>query len=243
MTCLFLQPENILLSFDPENSKCVCLKLCDFGLATYHNETSNELREFCGSPGFFACEMLIKKSYNGNLADIWSIGAIMLEMLVGHITFEKIWMTAYDYDILQDSYLFETSMKTVRSNLIHHLPYSEDLNDLILNLLTIEPSDRIRLNDIKTHKWFQGHEFSSTNNDHESLSVHFVESARTTKILSDHLSEGNLPNLHKNPPKTPKTPNTHDVKKMLVSHDDYENISNSSKSRVDINNRLPDIQN
>lgn len=229
------------MSFDSAIGKCISLKLCDFGLATYHNETSNELREFCGSPGFFACEMLIKKSYNGNLADIWSIGAIMLEMLVGHKTFEKIWMTAYDYDILQDSFLFETSMTTARNNLIHHLPYSEDLADLILNLLTIEPSDRITLSNIKTHKWFQGYEFKlTTSKDHDALSVHFVENTGKSKLISEHLSEGNLPNLNKS---QPKTPNCHDVKKMLVSHDDYDGSNSNTNSRNDDIHYLPDIKN
>jgi serine/threonine protein kinase len=53
-----LKPENILLTFDKESGKCIDLKLCDFGLSTKFN-SSSVLTDFCGSPGFFAPEMII----------------------------------------------------------------------------------------------------------------------------------------------------------------------------------------
>ena len=44
-------------------------------------------------------------------------------------------MVAYDYEHLKDVKLFECSIIKAHGNLTNHLPFSEDLNDLILNLL------------------------------------------------------------------------------------------------------------
>jgi serine/threonine protein kinase len=51
-----------------------------------------QLREFCGSPGFFAPEMLVKGAYNGKKADAWSLGCILLELVLGHEDFCRLWV-------------------------------------------------------------------------------------------------------------------------------------------------------
>ena len=60
-----LKPENILLDFDIETGRCNDLKLCDFGLSTNYGVNSSNvlLKDFCGSPGFFAPEMITVGSY------------------------------------------------------------------------------------------------------------------------------------------------------------------------------------
>ena len=50
------------------------------------------LTDFCGSPGFFAPEIILSKEYNGQSADYWSIGCILLELLVGNAEFEQWWI-------------------------------------------------------------------------------------------------------------------------------------------------------
>jgi len=97
-----LKPENILLTFDERNGKCVDLKLCDFGLSTQFQHKTL-LTDFCGSPGFFAPEMILHGAYHGDKADLWSVGCIMLELIMGHEQFCDVWMTSYDYDVLQVS--------------------------------------------------------------------------------------------------------------------------------------------
>ena len=108
-----LKPENILLKTDP--SKPVSadnVKICDFGLCCSGVTRNNKgLSEFCGSPGFFAPEILLNGGrYNGLLVDIWSIGCIMLELFLGHQQFCKAWMTAYDYNKLQRESIFEDTI-------------------------------------------------------------------------------------------------------------------------------------
>jgi serine/threonine protein kinase len=101
-----LKPENILLRFDVNSQRCIDLKLCDFGLSMSSSDKLS-LTEFCGSPGFFAPEMITLGSYNGFSADIWSTGCILLELIFGHEKFCDLWMTAYDYEILQVSIIYQ----------------------------------------------------------------------------------------------------------------------------------------
>ena len=58
---------------------------------------SKMLTDFCGSPGFFAPEIILSKEYNGQCADYWSIGCILLELLVGNAEFEQWWIPVRDY--------------------------------------------------------------------------------------------------------------------------------------------------
>jgi len=69
-----LKLENILL----DNHKNV--KLIDFGFATYSKNKNNN---FCGTPSYMAPELILKKEYCGNKADIWSCGVIFYVLLVG----------------------------------------------------------------------------------------------------------------------------------------------------------------
>ncbi|KAG7399395.1 hypothetical protein PHYBOEH_009060 [Phytophthora boehmeriae] len=72
-----LKPENIL--YAPGDPHLV--KLIDFGLCTKAvTEKDRVLHDFCGSPGFFAPEILLQDSYDGLKADVWSIGCVLLEV-------------------------------------------------------------------------------------------------------------------------------------------------------------------
>jgi len=48
--------------------------------------------EFCGSPGFMAPEMVIDRQYDGKKADFWSLGCILLELLLTAKEFSTMWM-------------------------------------------------------------------------------------------------------------------------------------------------------
>jgi calcium-dependent protein kinase len=56
-----LKPENVLI--DVRESQFV-VKLCDFALSSHFDgSTSMVNKEFCGTPGFFAPEVLVEKQY------------------------------------------------------------------------------------------------------------------------------------------------------------------------------------
>lgn len=150
-----LKPENILLSFDNANKKCIDLKLCDFGLSTVFSPDV-ELSDFCGSPGFFSPEMIIKGSYFGDKADVWSIGCILLELILGHERFCDVWMSAYDYEILQDKEKFTREIEQTLIRLPDALTFSSELNDFVSRFLRLRSSERPSTKKICVHPWLGG---------------------------------------------------------------------------------------
>ena len=88
-----LKPQNIIL--DQKNENAV-LKLADFGLAKYAKSSKDDLMDdferdemntVCGTPVYWAPEIGERSGYNDQ-ADLWSIGVILLEMLIGRKPWE-----------------------------------------------------------------------------------------------------------------------------------------------------------
>ena len=71
-----LKPENILI--DSEGH----IKLTDFGLAKENIDFKSNAKSFCGSPAYLAPEMLTDKGV-GRPADIYQMGAVLYELIVG----------------------------------------------------------------------------------------------------------------------------------------------------------------
>ena len=149
-----LKPENILVKFDVDNGVCEDLKLCDFGLASEYKSTE-PFTDFCGSPGFFAPEMITRGSYFGDKVDIWSCGCILLELVLGHDKFCEIWMVAYDYEVMQEKDQFSNEINTTLRKLMSTLDFSNDFNDFIMNFLRLKPSNRTSIAKLLTHRWLE----------------------------------------------------------------------------------------
>ena len=77
-----IKPENILLGQDGK------LKLCDLGLAIMEGDEKNK-KELVGTSGYVPPEVLVTKTGWNNKSDIWSLGAVMFELLTGRRPFEK----------------------------------------------------------------------------------------------------------------------------------------------------------
>jgi serine/threonine protein kinase len=236
-----LKPENILLQFDIKEEKCISLKLCDFGLSTRYQENV-PLKDFCGSPGFFAPEMITKGSYFGDKADIWSIGCVLLELVVGHEKFCDMWMTAYDYEILQDKEKFKQIIEEKVGNLQELLKFSDQLNDFIVKLLRIRSSERPSAERISGHIWLEGfsekinkggadNEIDSPKESNSStsplkLSISIddedaelealtrLEVDSKTRSKLESTENGKISNLHL-PPIQPQTPSVSKARKIL----------------------------
>jgi len=152
-----LKPENILLSFDYEAKRVVDIKLCDFGLSI-HFSPGSLLTDFCGSPGFFASEMIIHGAYYGDKADVWSVGCIILELVLGHERFCDVWMSAYDYDLLQDKEKFTDEIDVAVASLPEALSFlkNADLQDFITRFLRLHSSERPSIRSMCLHAWLDG---------------------------------------------------------------------------------------
>lgn len=73
-----LKPQNLLLM---EDSPTSVLKIADFGFAR-HLATTSLAETLCGSPLYMAPEILKFQKYDAK-ADLWSVGTILYEMVVG----------------------------------------------------------------------------------------------------------------------------------------------------------------
>jgi tRNA A-37 threonylcarbamoyl transferase component Bud32 len=169
-----LKPENILLceAYADKEIKCQNVRICDFGqsasIATKNSNGILELNDLCGSPGFFAQEMIIGADtpYNGFLADVWSVGCIMLELTMGHENFCHQWMASYDYEMLKDEHKFQKSLQQSVMRLKKRKEIatngdqegSKDMNSFLQGLLVIDPKLRFNASQMLDHKWFDGFE-------------------------------------------------------------------------------------
>jgi serine/threonine protein kinase len=154
-----LKPENVLLKVGEEGKiECGMIQICDFGLCQKVKPgAASMLTEFCGSPGFFAPEMVLKGGkYDGLLVDVWSIGCIMLELTLGHERFCKKWMSAYDFEIIQRPSSFEDSIEYAVDNL-DFVNMSDAMKDFINDVLVIKPSERTSSENLLNSLWFEGH--------------------------------------------------------------------------------------
>ena len=72
-----IKAENIV--FDQDMNA----KLIDFGLAKNYSAAGDKekLKTFCGSPSYNPPEIVKKKQYNGELADVWSLAVTLYAML------------------------------------------------------------------------------------------------------------------------------------------------------------------
>ena len=122
-----LKLENILIDKD------LNIKICDFGHST---STDKLLDDLIGTPEYCAPE-LITGSYDGCLADLWSLGIILYILLAGKYPFNRPRLnTPYlTYDVPYLDY-------------IDHKVFS-----LIREIVKEHPENRLRISDIRKHYW------------------------------------------------------------------------------------------
>ncbi len=148
-----LKPQNILLSFD-EAVKCpqpeqIRVKVADFGFARYL-EVDAMAATLCGSPMYMAPEVMMSQTYDSK-ADIWSLGTIIYQCLVGKAPFyaqnpQKLRMF-YETNRVLEPKIPESCSQTLRS--------------LLLVMLKKEPSERCCFQDFFTHPFLSSDTVSS----------------------------------------------------------------------------------
>eukprot|EP00939_MAST-03C_sp_MAST-3C-sp1_P002678 g2678.t1 len=142
-----LKPENILLTRrkggEPASGDPLDLKITDFGLAKF---LGNEgLRTYCGTPQYFAPEVLSRKSTvfgmgrYGKAVDMWSIGVILYVLLTGVPPFD-------------DDVLFDQIEGAAYDTTCDRWPLlSKRAKDLIARLLTRSPQARLTAEQALAH--------------------------------------------------------------------------------------------
>lgn len=130
-----IKPENILLGAKRE------LKIADFGWSVHAPSSRRET--LCGTLDYLPPEMIEGKKHD-SWVDVWSLGVLMYEFLVGSPPFEAEGHQATYRRISRVDLRFPTDM-------------SLEAQDLISKLLMKEPSQRLALDRIPTHPWILKH--------------------------------------------------------------------------------------
>lgn len=129
-----LKPENILLDKD------LNVKIADFGMAAL--ESGRLLETSCGSPHYAAPEIVSGLQYHGAESDVWSCGVILFALLTGRLPFD-------------DDNIRDLLLKVQRGEFEIYEALSDEAVDLIHQMLTVAPEQRIKTNDILKHPLIQ----------------------------------------------------------------------------------------
>ena len=125
------QPENLLIGHNGE------LKIADFGWSVHAPSLRRET--FCGTLDYLPPEMVEVKGYDEKV-DLWSLGVLCYEFLVGEPPFDAPGKKA--------------TFKRISRVDLHFPDYvSAGARDLITRLLVKDPKERMLLDDVAKHPW------------------------------------------------------------------------------------------
>ncbi|KAA8896643.1 hypothetical protein DIURU_005655 [Diutina rugosa] len=182
------------------------IKLADYGLAKrlVVKGSNHPMKTPCGTAGYTAPEVInVNQPRNSSEADsysksvdVWSLGCFLYTILCGFPPF-------YDEDHAQ------LSQRILRGDFVFLTPWwdeiSDEVKDLITQMLTIDPDRRITIDEIWQHSWMRGATRVSTDADDAESSVDYFGASTT-------------------PPTSARTPGVHDpqrelrVKQLLTPH-------------------------
>ncbi|XP_036053449.1 aurora kinase B isoform X2 [Onychomys torridus] len=130
-----IKPENLLLGLQGE------LKIADFGWSVH--APSLRRKTMCGTLDYLPPEMIEGRMHN-EMVDLWCIGVLCYELMVGNPPFES------------PSHS-ETYRRIVKVDLKFPHSVPEGAQDLISKLLKHNPSERLPLAQVAAHPWVRAH--------------------------------------------------------------------------------------
>lgn len=130
-----IKPENLLVGFRGE------IKIADFGWSVH--APSSRRNTLCGTLDYLPPEMVEGREHDEQV-DVWSLGVLLYEFLVGNPPFEAEGHNA-------------TYRRIQRVDLRFPRGLSEDSMDLIKKLLQKDPKKRLPLESIPHHPWVLKH--------------------------------------------------------------------------------------
>ncbi|KAL4508143.1 hypothetical protein ABPG72_021516 [Tetrahymena utriculariae] len=137
-----LKLENILLSQSTSSS---IIKIIDFGIAGVGNLNTNKLN--VGSLRYMAPEVLLKQVQSLQKSiDIWSLGVILYTLVVGNLPFNGETPSEIIQKITTSDYCFPMQVEAI---------LTDEIKDLIINILIVNPEKRFSLKQIRQHEWMK----------------------------------------------------------------------------------------
>jgi MAP/microtubule affinity-regulating kinase len=118
----------------------MCIKLIDFGFGIHVNSNEKKLNLFCGTPSYMAPEIVKKKDYYGQPADMWSAGVVLFNMLCNTFPFKGVDEKDLYHKIKLGEFTVPKSVSTSAHNLLK-------------KLLCVNPQNRIKADVALKHDW------------------------------------------------------------------------------------------
>ena len=131
--------DNILLdeNFNP--------KICDFGFATLTQgkDGSGILRTPLGTIDYCAPEILLKRSYKGMKADVFSSGVILMNLVTGKKGFNEATKLDYFYRLIMTKHYNQYWDEI--SKVIGRVPLTQEFKNLFINMICFDPNRRYEI--------------------------------------------------------------------------------------------------
>ncbi|XP_039003625.1 serine/threonine-protein kinase SAPK10-like isoform X1 [Hibiscus syriacus] len=178
-----LKLENTLLDGSPAPR----LKICDFGYSK-SSVLHSQPKSTVGTPAYIAPEVLLKKEYDGKIADVWSCGVTLYVMLVGDYPFE-------DPDEPRDFRMTIQRILGVQYAIPDFVQVSSECRHLISRIFVADPTARITIPEIRNHKWFLKNLPADLMDEHTMVS-HFDEPEQpmqSTDTIMQIIAEATIP--------------------------------------------------
>ncbi|KAI8380214.1 kinase-like domain-containing protein [Blakeslea trispora] len=139
-----IKPQNLLLTPDKNQNDLPLLKVADFGFARFLPNASLA-DTLCGSPLYMGPEILSYKKYDAK-ADLWSVGAVLYEMVTGRPPFR-----ASNHIELLKKIKENKDQIHFPDERHHERVIGSDLKDLIRKLLKMYPVERLSFDEFFRH--------------------------------------------------------------------------------------------
>ena len=133
---LNLSPNNIII--DNKNN----IKICDFRYGHFYSTKEKSKPMFIGDHPYISPELHSKKSYYPELADMWSSGVILYQMLTGNLPFN----TKKDLDMIRLIIKGEYSIPNT---------INQNLRSVIKGLMEKNEEKRFKINDLFNQQYFK----------------------------------------------------------------------------------------
>lgn len=165
-----LKPKNIL--FDKNYN----IRLIDFGFSKKFQAKNEMFHTFCGTSEYMSPEMIQGQSYSTK-TDVWSLGIILYEMIVGKRPFEN----------SNTNQLFQN----IQESEPDYTGVSYSLRDLVENMLKKNLKERISLRQIKNYYSIQKTYYYQSLNETLSTVMEKKEEDLIDNLFNDNLKKEN----------------------------------------------------
>ncbi|XP_017077168.1 uncharacterized protein LOC108111971 isoform X2 [Drosophila eugracilis] len=180
-----LKAENVLLDKDMN------IKLADFGFSNHYEEGAT-LRTWCGSPPYAAPEVFQGLEYDGPKSDIWSLGVVLYALVCGALPFDG-------------KTILELKSRVVLGKFRIPFFMSQECEQLIRNMLVVEPDRRYTIKQIIKHRWLS--EWQSEMQEEERFEA--MSFAPGSGTVSKSASTSSLGSVADSPPQLDSVVMTH----------------------------------